>query len=506
MITSYENKRVSKESGYYDSFFLHSGEEGIQTFNEQVDLVKEKLLTVFERADQPFKGSTTGEIKKELLPIMKLSGETKPFQEVLDEIGEAVLSNSLHVSHKKSIAHLHCPPLLTGVVAELMIGALNQSMDSWDQSPSATFVEEELIKSLAEYVRMPETADGVFTSGGTQSNYMGLLMARDAFCQTYWNHNVKKSGLPQDLGRMRIICSEEAHFTVKKSASQLGLGEQAVISVPTDENHRMCIKSFEQAIQRLEQKSLVPFCVVATCGTTDYGSIDPLGELADICQRKDLWLHIDAAYGGALLFSHSHYLKIEGMRQADSVGLDFHKLCYQPISCGLCLIKDRKHFQWLSLHADYLNPVKDEQEGILNLVNKSVQTTRRFDALKVLLTLKTLGTDLLGSMIDTTMDLAEFAVHYLKEKPEFSVANQHPELNTVVFQYQPESSENLCELNRQIQQVLYQEGKAVIAKTSVCGSTYLKFTLLNPRTTREDLMEVIEEIEQTGKYIMNGGY
>ncbi|WP_244886898.1 pyridoxal phosphate-dependent decarboxylase family protein [Rossellomorea vietnamensis] len=501
-------KTIERETSQ-DSFSLHQGGEGLRAFNKMIDGVSRKLQDLYEGTGKPYIGKMPGVIKEDIQPIMAITPEGKSFAEVLDEIDEPILKNSLHISHHKSMAHLHCPPLLPGVAAELIIATLNQSMDSWDQSTAATYVEAEMVKWLTEKISLPASSGGVFTSGGTQSNYMGLLLARDAFCHSKWNHNVQRDGLPEGFNRLRILCSEEAHFTVKKAAYQLGLGEQAVVTVKTDENHRMSVGELNETLQMLHHENLLPFALVATCGTTDFGSIDPSEELAEIARQQGLWFHIDAAYGGGLMLSHSYADKLKGLENADSITVDFHKLFYQPISCGAFLVKDEVNFRYLSYHADYLNPVKDDEEGILNLVNKSVQTTRRFDALKLYLSLKTVGTDLFGSMIDETVKLAGYTASYMGELEDIVIQNPEPEINTVIFRYQPKRMEgndlDLNHLNRMIQQTLLYKGKGVIAKTVIKGQTFLKLTLLNPRTKPEDIHSLLHEIEEIGTEIVNGG-
>jgi L-2,4-diaminobutyrate decarboxylase len=503
-------KTIDRETNQnVDSYFLHQGEEGIQAFHELIDGVSKKLQKLYEGMGQPFVGKVPEAIEEEIKSIMAFPPEGKSFEDVLNEIDGPILKNSLHISHQKSMAHLHCPPLLPGVAAELIIATLNQSMDSWDQSTAATYVEAEMVKWLTEKIYLPATSGGVFTSGGTQSNYMGLLLARDAFCHSKWNHHVQLDGLPQEFNRLRILCSEEAHFTVKKAASQLGLGEHAVVTVETDENHRMSVREVNKTIRKLDRENLLPFALVATCGTTDFGSIDPIKELAEIARHHGLWCHIDAAYGGGLMLSHSHADKLKGLEEADSITVDFHKLFYQPISCGAFLVKEEVNFRYLSYHADYLNPVKDDEEGILNLVNKSVQTTRRFDALKLFLSLKTVGTNLFGEMIDETIKLARYTASYIEELQDMEIQNPEPEINTVIFRYNPQGMKvkdlDLNHLNRTIQQTLLYKGKGVIAKTVINDRTFLKLTLLNPRTKPEDIHSLLLEIEEIGAELVNGG-
>lgn len=180
-------------------------------------------------------------------------------------------------------------------------------------------------------------ADGVFTSGGTQSNYMGLLLARNKACETYFKVNAHQKGLPYEANKLRILCSEHAHFTVQQSAAQLGLGANAVVTVSTDDQQKLSIDDARDKLKKLRREGLIPFMIVATAGTTDFGSIDSISETARLAKDEGLWLHVDAAYGGALLFSHQYRSLLDGLHLADSITIDFHKLYYQSISCGAFL-------------------------------------------------------------------------------------------------------------------------------------------------------------------------
>lgn len=346
-------------------------------------------------------------------------------------------------------------------------------------------------------------ADGVFTSGGTQSNFMGLLLARDRYLQHRFNWQAQRFGLPPGAHKLRILCSKHAHFTVRQSAFLLGLGDQAVIPVETDEWHRMCVKDLDARIQQLLDQGLYPFALVATAGTTDFGSIDPLEELADRANQHRMWYHVDAAYGGALVLSEQHREKINGIHLADSVTVDFHKLFYQPISCGAFLVKNRNDFDYIKLHADYLNPEDDEETGIPNLVTKSVQTTRRFDALKLFLSLQATGRKLFGEMIDYTIELAAQTAQWIKEDPAFELVNE-PELNALVFRYSPQAEDQSNRINGLIRSTLLQKGYAVVARTRVNGRVCLKFTLLNPRTTMQDIQDILKQIKRIGEQIEKG--
>lgn len=489
----------------FDRFFLNDSEQGLKSFEHIAYETQRRLSQFYKNNTDAYTGLVPKEIENELNALALTSSEGDDPTTVLDDVLTKIVENSIHVSHPTSIGHLHCPPLIPAIAAELIIGALNQSMDSWDQSSTATYLEERLIKWVSEKLDLTSSADGTFTSGGTQSNYMGLLLARDRFCDKQWGWNVKMQGLPPESHKLRILCSEDAHFTVKKSAFQLGLGEQAVVTVPTDTNKKMNTCKLTEEIERLIAAGLLPMCIVATAGTTDFGSIDPIPEVTEIAEKHGLWLHVDAAYGGALMLSQKHSHKLAGIEQADSITIDFHKQFYQPISCGAFFVKNKESFRYLAHHADYLNPENDEEDGLVHLVSKSVQTTRRFDALKLFMSLRIVGEKNFASMIDYTLHLASQAAGVMDHKDNLEVCNKTPEINAIVFRYSGGSFDKLNELNTFIYKKILHTGTALVAKTKVKDQVFLKFTLLNPRTTIVDIEDILHSISQFAAEYENRG-
>jgi L-2,4-diaminobutyrate decarboxylase len=410
-----------------------------------------------------------------------------------------VVSNSIAVSNPHTAAHLHCPPLLAALAAEVVISALNQSMDSFDQAPIATVVEQKMIRWLCSEAGLPTTAAGTFTTGGSQSNYMGLLLARDSLLLKHWNWSPQKSGLPPEARRMRILCSEAAHFTVEKSASQLGLGTDAVIRIDVDDEFRMKSSSLRSSLEALKTQGLLPMAIVATAGTTDFGSIDPLPEVAAVASEANAWLHVDAAYGGALLFSAQHRNRLAAIENADSIAIDFHKLFWQPIPCSAFLVRDARHFDTIRLYADYLNPEIHEEEGIPNLVTTSLLTSRRFDALKLWISFQALGREKLAAMIDRTMALANHAAMVVRACRDLELVCE-PQLSTIVFRYISSGrASDADRINRQIPLKLFDRGVAVIGRTRVQGRHCLKLTCMNPATTEADMEKLIELISSQGR-------
>jgi L-2,4-diaminobutyrate decarboxylase len=430
-------------------------------------------------------GATAGELAK-LLGRSPAADRATGAHAIPPAIAD-VVGHSIAVWHPRSAAHLHCPVLIPALAAEVVIAALNQSMDSFDQAPAATVIEQQMLTWLTSLAGLPAGAGGTFTAGGTQSNYMGLLLARDHHAERRWQWRVHRDGLPPDAARMRIFCSEASHFSVEKSAIQLGLGTQAVVKIPVDADRRMRPDALVLAITAARDAGLEPAAIVATAGTTDFGSFDPLRAIAAIARQHGLWLHVDAAYGGALLMSDRHRHLLDGLDAADSVTLDFHKAFFQPISCGAFLLADSERFRFIRVVADYLNPEAHEDADIPDLVTRSVLTTRRFDALKLWWSLQALGVHGFAEMIDRLVELGVYAASRIRSNPRLVLLHE-PAFGCVVFRYRAEgSARESAHVNAAIPREYYRRGMGVLGHTVIDRSPALKLTFLNPCTSAEDV-------------------
>ena len=408
---------------------------------------------------------------------------------VLAEMSELWLNDTVWFHETRYAAHLNCPVVVPALLAELFVASVNSSLDTFDQSVGGTFIERRLIEWTAERIGFGELADGVFTSGGSQSNLHGLLLARG-----------RHERVPAE--RLRILASAESHFSVQKSARLLGLGDEAVVSVPTDDRHRLDPAALERSLAACVDLGLRPMAIVATAGTTDFGAIDPLPALADLARAYDTWLHVDAAYGGGLLVSPTRRDRLEGIDRADSVTVDYHKTFFQPVSSSAIIVRDRSTLGPGSWHADYLNP----REGTNpNQVDKSLQTTRRFDALKLWLTLRTMGPDLIGQYVDTVIELATDVHAQVRGESDLEFVAA-PELSTLVFRYLPAGrlaggavdEVAVAALNNAIRAELYASGTAMVAATRVDGIQHLKLTLLNPMARTADIVGIFDTIREVG--------
>ncbi|WP_318209932.1 aspartate aminotransferase family protein [Streptomyces sp. SJL17-1] len=449
-----------------------------RSVTEGVERVADKLAAT----RRPFTGVTPAE----LAPVIDAVDLDRPLGDssaALDELESVYLRDAVYFHHPRYLGHLNCPVVIPAVLGEAVLSAVNSSLDTWDQSAGGTLIERKIVDWTCGRIGLGPAADGVFTSGGTQSNLQALLLAREEAKTT-------------DLSRLRIFSSECSHFSVQKSATLLGLGQDAVVSIPVDRNKRMQSVVLAAELAACRAEGLVPMAIVATAGTTDFGSIDPLPEIAALADEYGAWMHVDAAYGCGLLASPTRRHLLDGIERADSVTVDFHKSFFQPVSSSAVLVRDGGTLRHATYHADYLNPARTVAERIPNQVDKSLQTTRRFDALKLWMTLRVMGADGVGQLFDEVCDLAAEGFALLAADPRYDVVVE-PQISTLVYRYIPEnvtSPEDIDRANLHARKALFASGEAVVAGTKVDGRQYLKFTLLNPETTAADIAAVLDLI------------
>ncbi|MFM9611407.1 pyridoxal phosphate-dependent decarboxylase family protein [Streptomyces niveiscabiei] len=390
-------------------------------------------------------------------------------------------------------AHLHCPPLALPVAADLAASALNPSLDSWDQAPAASELEALVVGVLAGEVyggmraesggagaagagasgreaasgaSADPTPDALVTTGGTESNHLALLLAREA-------HGAS----------LQLLCGANAHHSLRRAAWLLGLPEPLVLPTPTGVLDPVALG---EALDRVAG----PVLVAATAGTTDAGLIDPLPEIAARCVARGARLHVDAAYGGGLLFSARHRGELDGIRAADSVTLDLHKIGWQPVAAGLLAVRDRGDLGALHHRADYLNADDDTEAGLPDLLGRSLRTTRRPDVLKIAVTLKTLGRTGLAELVDQVCDLARQFADRVDARPRFELYAR-PVISTVLFR--PAGADVAA-----VRRALLEQGTAVLGRARTGdGRLWLKATLLNPHTRPADLDRLLDLVEGT---------
>ncbi|MGH3360529.1 MAG: pyridoxal phosphate-dependent decarboxylase family protein [Nocardioidaceae bacterium] len=488
MVSARTHDRARRDTYLHDARNVDAYHAGLSS---AIDLVAKRWCAV----NRPFSGISAGELARSLDGI-DLAHPLDDVDAALAELETVYLDDAVYFHDPAYVAHLNCPVVIPALLGEVVLTAVNSSLDTWDQSAGATLIERRVIDWVCDLVGLGETADGVFTSGGTQSNLQALHIARGEAAA----RDTSTRRLPDLLGSMRILASSECHFSVQKSASLLGLGSDAVLSVPCDSQRRMSRAAVRESLGECDAEGLSVMAVVATAGTTDFGSIDPLGDIADLCTSRGIWLHVDAAYGGGLLPSARRRHLLDGIERADSVTVDFHKAFFQPVSSSAVLVRDRSTLRHVTHHADYLNPADVDDADRPNQVAKSLQTTRRFDALKLWLSLRIMGGDAIGEMFDTVVDRADDLWRSLDRHPDIHVLCR-PQLSTLVLRYAPAGADpaTIDALNLRIREELFASGAAVVAGTRVGGRAYLKLTLLNPATSTSDLHKVVDLIADVGR-------
>ncbi|MFC8345492.1 pyridoxal phosphate-dependent decarboxylase family protein [Streptomyces sp. NPDC057280] len=405
--------------------------------------------------------------------------------EALRHVVRVLAEGSADPADPLCVAHLHCPPLAVAAAADLAASALNPSLDSWDQAPAASELEALITGAIASEVygdalrgaglyrfaapprgaTNPHRPDALITTGGTESNQLALLLARET-----------------QGPEVQLVCGENAHHSLPRAAWLLGM--PAPIIVPTP-NGTLDPAALDKALQG-------PSVVAATAGTTDAGLIDPLPEIAAVCEAHGARLHIDAAYGGGLLFSAAHRAKLTGISVADTVTLDLHKLGWQPVAAGLLAVKAPQDLAALHQRADYLNADDDTEAGLPDLLGRSLRTSRRPDVLKIAVTLKTLGRTGLGALVDQVCDRGREFADLLDAHPRFELYDR-PTISTVLFRPVHATDDDIAATRRH----LLTTGRAVLGRARMEGRLWLKATLLNPHTRPDDLAALLKLVEGT---------
>ena len=425
----------------------------------------------------------------------------------LERVTRLLIEYGLDLTHPRAVAHLQPAPLSVAVVADALASMGNASLDTYDSGPSGIAVERWLIATLAKMAKLGASAGGVMTPGGSMSNLLALLLARDAAALRR-GIDARRAGVGA-LSKPVVFCSELSHFSVHRACAALGLGEDAVLPVPTDARRCMQVDALGALLNDLGT-SHTPIAIVATAGTTDFGSVDPLQAIADLARAHGVWLHVDAAYGFGALFSERLAEKLTGLERADSITLDLHKLGWQPAATSVLLVADTASFTALEREVAYLNPSDDAEAGLDGLLGRSLQTTRRPDALKVAATFLAEGQRGLGDMVDTCHALARHAEERIAAEPELELIAP-ANLTTVVFRFRcrhwlGERDQFENQVNGALRRRLLERGSALIGRTEVTPAgaharplVCLKFTLLNPTTTPEDLDELVQAILRAGR-------
>ncbi|MDA8344730.1 MAG: aminotransferase class V-fold PLP-dependent enzyme [Thermaerobacter sp.] len=389
----------------------------------------------------------------------------RPWAQVLDLLKDDVLPGSMQPAHPGFIGHMDSGPLFLAVLGDLVAASLNQNLLHREMSPLASAMDEQLIGWLAAKAGLPTASEGTFVSGGTAANLTALALARTAHPE-----------------RRMVIASQEAHYSIRKSLQVMGFAPEDLVALPVDGDFRMN----PQALRAALRENPSALAVVATAGTTSTGSVDPLAPIGDLCREHGVWLHVDAAHGGAALFSPAARGRLRGIDQADSLVIDPHKWMLQPKSIGAVICRHAGLFgRTFGSDAPYLR-----QAGRPSLGQWTLQGTRRWDSLRLWLSWQYLGDEGFGEIVDRTLERTAYLRAAVDADPGLEAAHA-PDLNILCFR--PPVSDQEIE---GVRANLVRSGAGFLSQTSLRGRRWLRAVLLNPSTTDGDLDRILGEIRR----------
>jgi aromatic-L-amino-acid decarboxylase len=414
---------------------------------------------------------------------------------LLKRCAEDVVPHVMRIPSPRYYGLFNPTPLPIGVWADALASALNQNCGAWRNSPSASIVEARVIAWLCELIGYGAESYGTLTSGGSEANLVALKCARDRA-----HEQVRNKGVRAAAGDLVVYASEQAHYSLEKSADILGLGRENLRKVATDATFHIDLNALREAIELDLSEGRVPCCVAGAAGATSTGIVDPLESLADIAREYDCWFHVDAAYGGALAFSEKHKHLLRGIERADSVTIDPHKWMFVPNECGATLVKagGRVLRDAFDITPEYLSENRGGMDVEYDFFRYGQLGTRRFNALKIWMALKLLGARGYAEIIERHIELTHYLASKLDELRDFERTGQ-VETAVCCFRFLPEAASRLDEaaldkLQHALQQRIERSGEAWISTTVLKGRRFLRVNInsfLTEQRHIDDLLELL---------------
>ena len=412
-----------------------------------------------------------------------LPEEGTPPEAVLDQVEGAVLPNTMRVDHPRFFGFVPGPNNFIGVLADMLASGFNVFSGTWISGAAAAQIELVVVDWLRQLCGLPETAGGLFTSGGSMANVTALAAARHA-------------RLDDEVTGAVAYCSDQTHTSVDRALRLLGFGPDQLHRLPADDQYRLDPVALQEAIASDRTAGRRPFCIIANAGTTNTGAVDPLPTLADVADGEGLWLHVDGAYGAPTVVCERGQNRLDGIGRVDSLTLDPHKWLFQPFEIGGVLVREEEHLRRaFRLEAEYLEDAVGAADEV-NFSAAGIQLTRSFRALKLWMTLKVFGREHVATAVDRGFERAEQAERLLRDRSAWTVVTP-AQMGIITFRCEPDgwTPDQVDTLTRRLISAINDEGEAFLTQTTLDGRPVLRLCPINPRTTEADLRRTIERLD-----------
>lgn len=435
------------------------------------------------------------------------------FDGLLEIFNDVIIAASRHNGHPRMFGYVQAPGTAIAAIADLLASTLNANLTAWRSAPAAVEIERLTIDWIKQIVGFEANAGGLFVSGGSMANLSALATARRAKAPP----DLTSKGAQCLHQAMRVYVSEETHHSIAKAAALLGLGRDNVRVIGVDERHKIRIGELVAAITEDLEAGHLPFCVVGNAGTVNTGACDPLREIIAVARRFNLWMHVDASYGGFAVLAPSVRELFDAMNEADSVALDPHKWLYLPVDCGCVLYRDAEAARATFAHeAEYTRVLEQEPDEAFAFWDYGPELSRRFRALKVWMMLKGVGLRALGEAIEKDLACARHLESLVQASDDFEMLAP-VELSIFCFRHVPARfkrafaganevereriDEQLDAFNERLLVELQRDGSSYLSNARLGGRFSLRGCVMNYRTTLRDMEILLDDLRRVAKAI-----
>lgn len=414
-------------------------------------------------------------------------------ENVLKDVDKILLEGITHWNHPGFMAYFNSTSSGPGILAELLSAGLGVNGMLWKTSPAFTELERSMMNWFRQMVGLPEDYWGIIYDTASTSSMHAIASAREQL-----NLGFREKGMAgrNDIPRLRMYCSEHAHSSIDKGAVTLGIGLEGVRKIPVNEKYEMIPAKLEETIKEDIKKGSKPFCVVATVGSTSTTSVDPVEEIATICEKYNLWFHIDSAYAGVTAMIPEMKWITKGWERADSIVINPHKWMFTPMDLSVYFTRKPGILkQAFSLVPEYLKTTKDDE--VENLMDYGIQLGRRFRSLKLWFIIRYFGVEGLAVRIKHHIELAKEFANWVDNEKDFERLAPVP-FSTVCFRYNPENKteQELNELNERLLENINASGKVFLSHTKLNGKFVIRLTIGSIRHEKKHIEEAWKIIKE----------